>query len=74
MHYDFCQTLGELDGKLDARTETRPAFTFTLPQNLHISNRQHGAVPPGESYPGFSSHTRPKCIASIDASASSCRT
>ena len=53
MKYDFCKTLGELSQKLDARTDGRPIFAFTLPQNLHISNSQKRPVPPGEHYPGF---------------------
>jgi hypothetical protein len=53
MQFDFCQTLSELETQIGARTDARPVFAFTLPQNLHISNRQHGRVPPGEHYPGF---------------------
>jgi len=53
MQFDFCRTVGELEQKLSVRSDGRPAFAFTLAQNLHISNRQHGAVPPGEHYPGF---------------------
>jgi hypothetical protein len=53
MQFDFCRTLFELEEKLSARSDERPVFAFTLPQNLHISNRQHGSVPPGERYPGF---------------------
>ena len=54
MDFDICHTLGDLEGDLDRRREAdRPVFAFSLPQNLHISLRQHGAVPPGERYPGF---------------------
>src|SRR4051794_3288603 len=53
MQFDFCRTLSELKEKLGARTDGRPVFAFSLPQNLHISNRQHGSVPAGERYPGF---------------------
>jgi hypothetical protein len=53
MQFDFCRTLKELQAQMNARTGPQPVFAFTLPQNLHISNRQHGAVPPGEHYPGF---------------------
>jgi arylsulfatase A-like enzyme len=54
MDFDICHTLGDLERDLDRRHEAdRPVFAFSLPQNLHISLRQHGAVPPGEHYPGF---------------------
>jgi hypothetical protein len=51
--FDLCGTLGELEEKLVAKSDGRPVFAFSLPQNLHVSNRQHGPVPPGEHYPGF---------------------
>lgn len=53
MEVDLCQTFEELALKLDRRDSSRPAFAFSLPQNLHISKRQHAPVPPGERYPGF---------------------
>src|SRR5207249_7034601 len=53
MQFDLCRTLGELTEKLAGRTETRPIFAFNLPQNLHISQRQHAPVPAGEHYEGF---------------------
>jgi hypothetical protein len=54
MEFDICHTLDELEGDLGRRHDpNRPVFAFSLPQNLHISLRQHGPVPPGEHYPGF---------------------
>jgi arylsulfatase A-like enzyme len=52
--YDFCRTLGEMGDKLvDVKSDSRPVFGYTLPQNLHIANAFDKPVPPGESYPGF---------------------
>jgi Sulfatase len=52
--YDFCRTLDEMGEKLESvRTDPRPIFGYTLPQNLHIANSFETPVPPGESYPGF---------------------
>lgn len=52
--YDFCRTLGEMGEKLESvKTDPRPVFGYTLPQNLHIANSFETPVPPGESYPGF---------------------
>jgi len=53
MDFDMCHTLEDLEDKLDRQDDARPAFAFSLPQNLHISIRQHARVPPGEHYPGF---------------------
>ena len=53
MDFDFCRTLVDLEEQLDRPRDERPAFAFSLPQNLHISLRQHGPVPDGEHYPGF---------------------
>lgn len=52
--YDFCRTLGEMGEKLaDIKSDSRPVFGYTLPQNLHIANAFDRPVPPGESYPGL---------------------
>ena len=54
--YDFCHTLKELQGKLDARTsESRPIFTYAQPCNVHlvVLKDKGNPVPPGERYPGF---------------------
>jgi hypothetical protein len=54
--YDFCRTLAELTGKLDApRPDDAPLFAYTQPQDVHISriNREGRSVPLGEFYPGF---------------------
>jgi len=52
--YDFCRTLGELGDKLEeGRSDPRPFFAYTLPQNIHIANAFRTAVPEGEHYPGF---------------------
>src|SRR5262249_11012297 len=53
MQFDICRTWAELSQRLDERTDGKPVFAFSLPQNLTTSNRQHGAVPEGEHYPGF---------------------
>jgi hypothetical protein len=53
MEFDLCHTLEDLEGQLAGRDDRRPAFGFSLPQNLHISLRQHAPVPAGEHYPGF---------------------
>ena len=52
--FRFCRTLGELETKLDAgAADPRPAFAYTLPQDLHVSNIITARVPFGEAYPGF---------------------
>ena len=54
--YDFCHSLKELQGKLDARTsESRPIFVYTQPCNVHlvVLKDKGNPVPPGERYPGF---------------------
>jgi len=53
MDFDFCRTMGELEEQISKAPADRSIFAFTLPQNLHVSNRQHGKVPSGERYPGF---------------------
>lgn len=41
MNYEFCATLTELTGKLAARTDVRPVFAYTQPQNIHVSVIDH---------------------------------
>jgi arylsulfatase A-like enzyme len=56
MYYDFCNTLGELTSTLKARSDSRPVFVYTQPQNIHVSviDREGRSVPKGESFPpGF---------------------
>ena len=56
MYYDFCHTLGELTSTLGTRSDPRPVFVYTQPQNIHISviDREGRSVPKGESFPrGF---------------------
>jgi hypothetical protein len=53
MQFDFCRTLGEALQRLDAVTPGRPVFAHTRSLNLHVAAVRSGAVPPGESYPGF---------------------
>lgn len=37
MDYEFCRTLDELQVKLAAAGDSRPAFAYTLPQDIHMS-------------------------------------
>jgi hypothetical protein len=53
MDFDVCRTLTELQSQIDRERDGRPAFAYSLPQNLHISITQHARVPDGEHYPGF---------------------
>ena len=56
MYYDFCHTLGEVTATLATRTDPRPVFVYTQPQNIHVSviDREGRSVPPGASFaPGF---------------------
>jgi membrane-anchored protein YejM (alkaline phosphatase superfamily) len=52
MDFDFCRTLAEVSGRLDG-SPAAPIFAHTRSLNLHVAAVRYGAVPPGESYPGF---------------------
>ena len=54
MDFDLAHTVQELTAKL-SNSPAEPVFSYTQPQNLHISviNRAARSVPAGESYPGF---------------------
>lgn len=52
MDYEFCRTLEELESKLASRTDTRPAFAYTLPQDIHMS-RLPRTVESREEYRSF---------------------
>ncbi|MCU1285719.1 MAG: hypothetical protein JWO13_2069 [Acidobacteriales bacterium] len=54
--YDFCQTLKELETKLDGpRDPKKPIFVYSQPQNLHTVTlfRLGNKRPPAKDYPGF---------------------
>jgi hypothetical protein len=54
--YDFCRTLGELEGKIEQMSQPlAPLFVYTQPQNIHISviDREGRSVLDGGKYPGF---------------------
>lgn len=55
MDYDVCRSLAELGTRLAGRSTERPAFAFTLPQNVHIATitRAGAEAIDGESYAGF---------------------
>jgi hypothetical protein len=54
MQFDFCRTLQELERRLDEPPlSEQPVFAHTRSLNLHVAAVRYGAVPPGESYPGF---------------------
>jgi hypothetical protein len=54
MMTDFCQTTQQLRDELTASAgDTRPVFSYTLPQNVHIAVASKHQVPPDVSYPGF---------------------
>ncbi len=50
---DLCRTTSELETMLNARTDQRPMFVYTLPQNVHIAVASKRKPPAGETYPGF---------------------
>jgi hypothetical protein len=50
MDVDVCGTTTELEGKLQ-KDRGRPAFFYSLPQNVHIAVAAKRPVPAGESYP-----------------------
>ena len=54
MELDFCATLNEIEGNLDA-TGNGPLFAYTQPQNIHISviSRQGGKSIDEATYNGF---------------------
>ena len=60
--YDLCQTVKELQTKIDARDDpTKPLFVYTQSQNLHIIGRTRGyKVNPtpeeNPEYPGFDTY------------------
>jgi hypothetical protein len=53
MQIDFCRTVAEVQAQLEARSDPRPLFVYTLPQNVHIAVASRRKVPDGERYPGF---------------------
>lgn len=55
MDYDLCTTLDELTGKIAADTSGAPLFSYTQPQNLHISviTRQGGKPISNENFRSF---------------------
>ena len=53
MEIDLCGTIDELERKLP-KDRARPAFFYSLPQNVHIAVATERKVPAGETYPaGF---------------------
>jgi hypothetical protein len=53
MDVDLCATTVELEARLNARDVSRPAFSYSLPQNVHIAVASRRRVPDAERYPGF---------------------
>ncbi len=55
MDYDLCSSLEELTAKIAADTSGAPLFSYTQPQNLHISviTRQGGKPISNENYRAF---------------------
>jgi len=52
--YDLCQTLDELQMKMEAGVgQERPIFAYSLPQNLHISRIRFKPAPTDSTYAGF---------------------
>jgi hypothetical protein len=70
--YDLCQTVKELQTKMDAREDkTKPLFVYTQSQNLHIVRRTRGLKvhpKPEENleYPGFDTYWTTK-LKAMDA-------
>jgi arylsulfatase A-like enzyme len=64
--YDLCQTIQELQTKMDARDDqTLPLFVYTQSQNIHLTQRttEFRKNPPDENnleYPGFDSYCTTK--------------
>ena len=52
MEIDVCATTVELEQRLTERDATRPAFFYSLPQNVHIAVATRLQVP-ASKYPGF---------------------
>jgi len=55
MDFDLCSTVEELEGKIGKYHGNAPIFTYTQPQNIHISviQRQGARSIDGGNYPGF---------------------
>jgi hypothetical protein len=55
MNQDLCATLGELDSRLATDPGDSPIFSYTQPQNIHISviNREGAKAISGENYGSF---------------------
>jgi len=55
MDFDLCGTVGELEAKIGDYHGNAPIFTYTQPQNIHISviQRQGAKSIDGGNYPGF---------------------
>jgi arylsulfatase A-like enzyme len=54
MQYDFCATLGEIEGQIESGThQGEPVFAHTRSLNLHISKLLKRQVPPDPAYAGF---------------------
>ena len=52
MDYEFCRTLDELRSKVSFAADSRPAFAYTLPQDIHMS-RLPRTVESGEDFTSF---------------------
>jgi sulfatase-like protein len=53
LEYDLCRTLDEIRGDLESDSGKGPLFAHTRSLNLHVAAVKSGAVPEGETYPGF---------------------
>ena len=54
MECEFCRTLRQLEARLARSPEdSRPIFSYTLPQNVHIAVASRRTVPADYVYPGF---------------------
>ncbi len=54
MECEFCRTMRELEARLaESPGDSRPVFSYTLPQNVHIAVASKRTVPEDHAYPGF---------------------
>jgi hypothetical protein len=55
MNYDLCASLQELEGRLEREPRGKPLFSYTQPQNIHISviNRDGAKPISNEDYKSF---------------------